>query len=373
MSTGKQLFNCFKKLFPNPVRSSFSNYDLKKANTKTFTNVLQSYKTFNELYQACLISNLPKISRTPTGGIQQRNIKHLSGAWDLELNITAANIFKGATLYYMYDNYIFKVRCGAFGVKDSTMTGFKAFRHVQRACKKYNIDYNNYISEDGEKIKLEIKPPLIKAFILNKLIKHVNHIDINNAYPSMICKNHPELTPVFTDLRKKHKLIGDMAIGFGQSEFISYKWAGLAKEAVNGTVEYILNLSEKMQAANFEIVCFNTDGIYYRDKTNKNRLYTDEDEGEEIGQYRHDYINCDFFAYSDGQYYFIENGKINVRARGFYTYEYLKPRDEWDEFDFIIAISQSFAVIEWWDGYGFNVNQGQEDLNRAEKLRSKRQ
>lgn len=118
-----------------------------------------------------------------------------------------------------------------------------------------------------------------------------------------------------------------------QSEHINYSLANLSKIGINGCNRYIKELMFKLACNGNRILGVNTDGIWYT-----GNIYHDENEGTELGQWKNDYTNCTWYAISDGCYYFIHEGKFNVRARGFYSYENYKDRDEWDKEDFFKAM-----------------------------------
>lgn len=336
----------------------FLNYDQYVKNPKILKQVIREKDRINALYKALKASPLDKIQRTASGAIQKHNIKHASGAWDCKEVRTAQNVFKGVVITVILRNRVFVFKCGAFGVKDSEITGRKAFRMFESACKKHGINIWDYAIDNGVEIKSQIERPYILCLQKFKRLEHVHHLDINNAWCAGVCEDYPELIPVFVDLREKNKLIGDIALGFCQSEYIQYKLSNLSKSGINNTNRNITDLMESLAKQNFDVIAINTDGIWYKDKTNQNRIYTDENEGKELGQWKTDHKDCTFCAYSNGQYYFIENGKFNVRARGYYLYEKKKPRTEWDEHDFDQAMA-SAITLTWDNEEGFITYEAQ--------------
>ena len=170
-----------------------------------------------------------------------------------------------------------------------------------------------------------------------------------------MAKAHPELKNSLQTLyNKKGKFYPSVALGYCQSKYCNYRWANLAKEGINGTNKVIKSLCTKLRFQDFEIVGINTDGIWYMDAKKENRLYHDENEGKGFGKWKHDHIDCEFMAYSSGQYWYRENGKFTPVARGSYGYELLKPRDQWDEHDFDKAMYTMIQII-WTDGIGFEL------------------
>ena len=335
-------------------------YDRMIKKPKILNHIFKDKEFINKLYKLLKESDLSKIERTASGAIKKHNIKHWSGAWDVQECRTKKNVFKGVIITVILYNRVFVFKCGHFSVDNSEMNGRKAMRNLISECNKQNIDIKKYEVENGEEIKLTIPKPYITLVdkYAGQEVEHVNHLDINSAWPAGCCKDYPELTEVFKKLRERDKFIGDMALGYCQSEWCNYKYSNLAKSGIVNTNMYIYDLMTKLIENDFEIVCLNTDGIWYFDKTNKNRIYHDDREGNKLGQWKTDHKDCTFYGYSAGQYYFIENNKFNVRARGYYWYEQIKPREEWEKEDFFKAL-QTLTCVYWDETEGFVIQQGE--------------
>lgn len=353
--------NCREKIFKmcrsiyDGKHYDFLDYNHPNTPSHTFNHILEDKDTINKLYKTLKESDLYPIMRTPKGYIAKHNIHHAGGAWDVKV-IEKNHILKGVIITVIIKGYVFVFKCGMFGANKSKLNGWKSFREFQKVCKEYGIDLDNYATEKGEEVKAEIQKPLIQNYKLYKKIENVNHLDINSAWPSGVCETYPEFTPVFKKLREKDKLLGDMALGFCQSSLCKYKYSILAREGINNCNLRIYDFIDKLSNQKFEIIGINTDGIWYKDRTNQNRLYTDENEGTGLGQWKTDHKHCTFMAYSNGQYWFREDGKFNARARGFYYYETIKPREEWEEEDFDIAVSSQVWFM-WDDKEGFVINE----------------
>lgn len=359
-----------KKMCGEGKKFGFLSYNAKRVSPTIKNHIIAELDEINNFYRTLLKSGLSKIERTEKGTIIKHNIHHAGGAWDVRQVITKANVFKGVIFTIILFGKTYVLKCGGFTVKDSSLSGHSAFRMFERCCRAHGIDLNKYSSENGEEIKKEIEPPIIEVYKKHQLIEHVNHVDIVNAYPACVCEKFPEFRPVFEELRQRDKLIGDIALGMCQSQYIGYRYSEIAKAGVNGTREKIKKLHIELIEDDFEVISINTDGIWYRDLKKEGRLFHPEKEGDDLGKIRHDHLDCSFYANSDGQYYFIENGKFNVRARGYYMYEQYKPREKWDAFDFEEAM-RSLVVMGWFDGYGFKVS-GQDRFAVVEAKRLKK-
>lgn len=225
------------------------------------------------------------------------------------------------------------------------ITGSQACREIFKQAKKYNIDFSQYLVEDGLKVKEGIVSPSIEVLepiFLEKDLYSVHHIDLNSSYASRIVEAHPELRQMYEELYAKRKIKNDYykhvltnSIGCFQSEFCvdpangfkvkPYALAELAKIAVNGTREKIDNLVAKLRATKRIPLLTNTDGIWYYGS-----IYHDEDEGLNLGQWKHDHLNCRFLMMGPGAYQYVEDGKCNTVVRGICNLDALEPdREKW--------------------------------------------
>ena len=314
-----------------------------KVNNK-YANLYESYELANKLLKQCKELGFFKIPRTAKGTIiKNRLVEFIYGSYDFEIvKNSQNNVIRGFILTIIMRDTYFKFSFGGIRNKDG-IGGFGSFMRFKELCEANGINICDYevSPEEGLELKKEIKKPLIKNFELNKYIDHANHLDLHSAYPSIVIEKHPEFKPVFANLVKPY---GDIAIGYMQSKHINYKLTNIAKEAVNGVNDKILNYHIELEAQGFKVIGWNTDGIWYIDKTGKNRLFHNKDEGPGFGKWEHDYVDCRFYAVSDGQYFFYENGIFNVRLRGFYKKDAEKPREQWNEDDFFDAVKNNEQI-----------------------------
>lgn len=353
MDLYSKIYEACKK-YSNGQEFGFLKYNQCIKNPVIWNHLIDNVEGFNQLYRLLYNSNLAKIERTPSGGIKKYNINHAIGAWDCEEKYNKKGILKGVFLTVIIKNTVFVFKVGNFRSKDGELSGYKTFAEFSKICKNENIDLESYAINNGEEIKKQIESPIIRNYYLHEEISHVNHIDLNQAWPSSLCEVYPEFKPVIHKLRAKGKLYSDIAMGFMQSEYIGYRYAHLAKIGINGCNKKIRELRAKLLEQGFDVIGVNTDGIYYKDNTNQNRLYHDDNEGIELGQWKHDYVDFTFYAHSDGQYYLEKDGKYKIKARGFYSYERNKPREQWDRTDFLLAVN-TVTIIEFIEGYGFYI------------------
>ena len=144
------------------------------------------------------------------------------------------------------------------------------------------------------RIKKTINPALICLTPMGTLLKNceltnVNHIDIHSAYPAFLCKAHPEFYEYFNELYEgrhahtEYKCYLNYCVGAMQSPKISgNRYPELARDGINGTREYLLELTERMTKKGFTVLGYNTDGIFYSHPLGLE--YHDADEGDGMGQ-----------------------------------------------------------------------------------------
>ena len=354
MATRDQIYRACKAL-GNGQAYDFLKYDRFVKDPNLIIDVYNNLDKINRLYKLLRASKMPKIERTPYGGIVKHNIHHAGGAWDVEEVYTENNQLKGVIITVIIRGEVFILKCGGFSANKSEISGTRAFRAFLTACKAHNIDLRTYYISNGQEMKKEIEKPYISMFNRYKVIEGVNHLDLNSAWAAGVCVDYPEFKPVFEDLLTKDKLFPSVALGYCQSRYVEYRLTNLPKSGINNGNRAIERLLECLADQDFEIIGINTDGIWYKDPTGANRVYHDADEGHQLGQWKTDYQNVTFMAYGDGQYWFREaDGTFNVRARGYYSYERLKSRDKWDEEDFDKAIGTQ-VVLMWDQEEGFIV------------------
>ncbi len=318
------------------------------------------YEDFNEIYYILrngLLDFRPAYL-TPKGNLRAI-FPNYYRTWTMKIVRTSNNMFKGIKLVVIIEDEIFKCSFGQKGSAKSKLTGYDSFRYFIKACKKYNVDLKEFAIEDkhdAEAVKHHIpSPDICKNYMFPRSqYEHVHHLDIHSAWPAGVISTYPEFKPVFEELYNIDKTVGPKALGYCQSDRCNYKYSYLAYLGISWCHNKIRDLLVKMQDQDFGILMVNTDGIWYVDVLEQGRMYHDEDEGTEIGQWKHDHIDCKWEAVSSGYYYYIENDVFKPVCRGKYAYEYIKPRSEWDIDDFFRAAVTSITM-EWDDEIGFKI------------------
>lgn len=311
-----------KQAKPNRVRvAGTKKYDL---------NNKEDVEEFNEIYQTLLNSNLGPMVMTGSGGISICR-ENRRGVWHLDSYNT------GCTILARLEGYTF---CYTIGNKkekeEGGIRGMKAFLEFKDLCLDKGIDLEEYAIENGAEVKNTIEAPKISMkYIMtsdDEGLDNCHHIDFHNSYPAGLCNKHPEFRPIVEPLyeaRKEkpiNKAILNLTIGYMQSlqPRVKARWAHLSKDAIEDNNRRIDDLATRLESSGREILGYNTDGIWYRGE-----IYHGDGEGNHLGEWSNDHVNCVFRSKSDGAYEFMEDGKYHPVVRGKTNYDWIEPRDMW--------------------------------------------
>ena len=233
---------------------------------------------------------------------------------------------------------------------EEDFTGLDALRLMREECgKKMLKPYSLKTNEEVEKVKETIPKVMIILTDYGNLkcddeMHNVVHIDINSAFPAGVVATHPEFKEFFerhyalrhTD--KKHKAVMNYAIGAAQSLKIrGNRYPQLAKDGIQWTIDKLNELTDKLKSKGYSVIGYNTDGIFYERRENQ-PLYTDEDEGTALGQWKTDAVFDRIRFKSAGSYEYEINGVYHPVVRGSTRLDKIKPRSDWKWGDIYQAI-----------------------------------
>lgn len=272
---------------------------------------------FNEVYQYILEQKWKVIERTKSGGIKKPKLRlpcydAMVTTNSIELTVLASDGFFRLQMRFskfMEDEY------------SGAVYGAKAFKMFRDLCKKHNIDLNKYKINNGSEVKKEIEKPFIcleKPVYRDVTFGSAHHIDFHNSYPAGLVNTHPEFAPIvqyFYKGRKEHpeyKAVLNLTVGYMQSNLCcKAAWAHLSRDAINNNNERMRILAAKLKESGRVVLAYNTDGIWYAGE-----IYHGEGEGNDLGQWENDHINCKIRFKSAGAYEFIEDGVYKPVVRG---------------------------------------------------------
>lgn len=235
-------------------------------------------------------------------------------------------------------------------LNDHKITGKTAFLKFKNICKNHGIDLNDFSIANGEEVKKTIpKAPveLVKPFYENMIFEHAYHIDLNSSYMSGVMTYYPELAEAVKEVYKtrkkakadkdeeKNKLYKSILTntwGYFQSNYVDYSFSHLSKAGILFNNSLLEKITKGLREQGFTIIAYNTDGVWYTSMDN--RVYHDENEGEELCQWKHDHCDCKLQMRSARSYHFIEDGNHKVVISGLTRLDKIKPREEWTWGDF---------------------------------------
>lgn len=222
----------------------------------------------------------------------------------------------------------------------SVLSGSQAYNMFCKKALTYGINLKSdpkYIVDKPTGLKLhnETEKPLImlssEKLNKDKTFYKVHHVDFHSSYPAGLVNTHPEFREFINHLyqgRKRNPTYKDMlnfSIGFMHSNHCSFRNAQLSKDAIKDSNDRVKELAKRIILAGGNILLYNTDGFWYQ----MNEPYHGDGEGDELGQWHNDHINCKFRAKSRGAYEFIEDGKYYPVVRGYTSLDKIKNREAW--------------------------------------------
>ncbi len=269
-------------------------------------------KAFNKIYFWLKKQNLYKLERTSSGGIRSGPHRKRP-AWDIKVNRICVE------LTVLLEGCAWRIQ---FRTKlPEKMSGRKAFTAFKRFLLKRGIDLEKYAIENGKEVKETIEKPLIgakRALYYDYTFEKVNHIDFHSSYSAGLANTHPEFREVLNELylkreeKEDYKNILNFSIGFMQSlSGCGARWAHLSRDAIKDNNDRVKKLAETLEKKGRIVLTYNTDGIWY-----KGPVFHGEGEGEGLGEWHNDFVNCKFRARSAGSYEFIEKNIYHAVVRG---------------------------------------------------------
>lgn len=352
----------FLKQYCEPTMQEIMKYDrLKIKKPARFKNLSLNMDTFNTIMDAIhSVPGLNKITRTKSGAIKKGTHYNIC-AYDVQLVGNSRRYMRGLTLTVILGSAVFLMKFGAQTASDdSNMTGKRALHIFEETAKSVGIDMSKYEMSfvDGlmysQKLtKLQNRPMvwLDEKYAGKPLI--ASHLDMHKSYMSFLCARHPEFFKVATELTakygKKAKPIFVCAIGMMHSVCSKYKYAKLAVDAICDNNAYLRNVIRDAYSQKFAVVLANTDGLVLVDKTHKNRLYHNAQEGPNLCQWSYDYQNTYFRADSARRYIYFDRPTNSYKCKwsGVSRYEQIKPRQEWNLDDYLKALTFADEMIRY--------------------------
>lgn len=305
-------------------------------------------------FNACLryAYKLPySVKRTPSGGVSTSFENLKIPGYDVKATTTGIELV-------LIERFMRRIQFRQVNRDDERKYyGRESFIKFKEVLQRTGIDLNKYAIDNGAEVKTQIPAPHIKLlreeFADYTFTAH--HIDIRSSHMAGMGKAYPFLMPAITELYLKRKIPEYATIykhvlthtwGFLQSRYAGYKWAHFSKAGIEYTNKTVESLVDRLRAANRMPILLNTDGIWYTGD-----VYHGDGEGDNIGDWHNDHVNCTFRAKSKGAYEYIEDGRYYPVVRGSTNLDKVRPRSEWVWGD-IYKKEATPIAYQWDEGLG---------------------
>lgn len=236
--------------------------------------------------------------------------------------------------------------------ENKEMSGLRSFHLFCQVLKKFGHEVNEFFvtEEEGKLCKDMIPAPLIdmNEMYIDETLENMHHLDIHSSHMAGVAEVFKDLRdPIeyMYENRKKHpgyKSVLTHSWGYFQSRYVKYRLSHLSLAGLQSTNRKVKDLTKRLENSGRKPIMRNTDGIWYQGE-----IYHGEGEGEKLGEWSNDHINCTFRAKSKGTYEYIENGIYTPVARGPRQLDKEKPRENWKWGD--IYHSGAIPVFYWDD------------------------
>ena len=308
---------------------------------------------FNELYFFIKGLGWRRLKRTKSEGISVDRKKFFGRGWDIRCSRTCLDLLLISGRYFWH----FMFRCPAGKDEEIPISGTVAFRAFVRELEKDGVDLEDLAIDNGKEVKQTIpnaKIGLYSESVANRIYSKAHHIDFHSSHPAGMARYYPQLRPTIERIYEEkekydkdsweykiRKAIMNETWGMLQSKYKGYKWAHISRDGIQDTNDRIEELTARLIASGRTVLAWNTDGIWYTGD-----IYHGEGEGEGLGQWSNDHMNCRLRFKSRGCYEFEEDGKYHPVVRGYTGLDQLKPREEWNWGDIYISIPFAYKFDE---------------------------
>lgn len=342
-----------KELGKDNYTTTWWNINYKLIPTSAINAVCGSEEEFNKLYKAIINDDRFVVwPRTLSGGISTSKelLLYESYLYNISVSTNVVEILISLPIDDEQRTYRIQYRSNNYKDKgEKLLTGSQAFNIFKKEVKKDGINLKDYAidKEEGMKVNEEIQKPDIRLFNdmwQDHIFDNVCHLDFHKFYMSGLKISHPEFAPAIERLAEKakkkkvFKTVLAATVGYFHSKYCSYKYAKLARDAINTAYKRYYEVMDILRKERL-IIATNTDGIWY-EGPEWHGIY----EGKNLTEWNNDHVNCKIRFKSAGSYEYIENGKYTPVVRGRTILDKVKSRDDWEWGD----IYEPDADIQVW-------------------------
>ena len=339
----------------------WKNLNYKLIPTTVITATLGSEIPFNHLYQVLLNSGYEEIKRTKSGGISIKkecrlyhhhlfDVKQYNSVIEITVCKPVDSKMRSYRIQYRNNNYHDNNN------NEKLVSGRTAYFIFRKELAKDGINLDDYAvsKEEGKKINNDIYRPDIRLMNFwweGRTFENACHLDFHKFYMSGLMISHPEMAKTIKRLAEKskedskYKTILAATIGYFHSPCCGYKYAQLARDAINTAYERFNKVFKQLEKDRM-IIATNTDGIWYQGDE-----WHGEYESTELGGWSNDHVNCKIRFKSAGSYEYIEGNKYTPVVRGRTRLDEYKDRKYWRWGD-IFKFSANIEVYKFEKGVG---------------------
>lgn len=305
----------------NQILIPTTQLQLNEKNAIIFNNMVKKYEKYNPIVR----TNKGSISYTKTI-LPAFDVRKLSTI--VELTVLAKDGMFRLQLRNLKED-----------IEDNDeISGMQSLKLLKRELQKDGVNLDDYAVKNGKELRndknytkdMEYLIKLNNPIYADKTFKNAHHIDFHSSFPSGLVITHPEFYPTINRLYKERKVneeykaVLNKSIGTFWSKIVGYKYITLAHDAIQNNDIRLLELAKRLEKSGRVILAFNTDGIWYVGKE-----YHGKGEGNNLGEWSNDHINCKIRFKSAGAYEFIENEKYYPVLRGSTRLDAIKERSSW--------------------------------------------
>lgn len=290
------------------TKSIKSVFTLKPNAPLTPVTVVSSKEEFNNLVKECKNKNYQKLIRTKSGGIAFKN-SYCPSSYDVKIYNAAAELTIKDELGYR------RIQLRRSGDPLTTKKGVSGTRAYQILTKNGSLE--NDIEEKQVELDRWYQKRLCGPYE-NIIFEHVNHLDLNSAFPYYLQIIKPEFKEI-VEYHYKHRKVDAI------SKAIMNYGIGCMRYKMPNTWKWIMinvkkRLEEECKNIKGTILAFNVDGIWFTGNWKGTA-------GTELGQFKLDHKDVKIRFKSAGAYEYIEDGKYHSSQSGVE----LKYNNEWGD------------------------------------------
>lgn len=323
-------------------------------------------REWNDIYKYHLnLKHSNKITRTRSGGISTDRRVYRPPMWDVRMTKTClelTSLLPDGVRRIQFRTDL-KKEAKREQKPDTSMLGRQALTLFTKKLKEISGIYlDEYAIDDGLEYReahkpeyiIKVNPKFIKETVcIEDALTYypVHHIDFHSSFPAGLANAYPEFRKTIAELyrgRNEHpeyKGCLNSSIGAMWSPYCNGAcYAPLAIAAIEDNNRRLMDITKRLEESGRIPLVWNVDGVWYLGD-----VYHGEGEGDDLGEWHNDHVDCKFRAKTRGAYEFEENGVYTPVVRGVPSEE--KSTWQWGD----IFNRRSSKAYEFIEGEGVRI------------------